>query len=1081
MAEARRSVPHAALARWWRRVRRQLGPASSARLVLDIAALPLVDIMGYELLQVEPAGDAFAGLIASGSETRVVLLVLPWTGTLDRTWRDVQRAARTAGARWALVTTGQQLQLVDVARTWSRRSLAFDLEQVMLDERGVLMLWTLTRAPAIQSTVDAMVAAGDAYAERVCASLGDGVLISLNGLVSAFCCTRKRVDDTHAAFDQALTLVYRVLFLLFAEARGVVPTWHRVYRDAYTIEALCRRSIERARPAGLWDSLLAISRLAHAGCRAGDLQVTAFNGRLFSPRYAPLVERSRIPDAVVREAVLALATGATPTGRRRISYADLGVEQLGAVYERVLEYEPAPPAGEAPVVLTRTSHERKSTGSFYTPRSITEFLVRRTLHPLVVGRTAEEILSLRVVDPAMGSGAFLVAACRFLAHAAERARLQSGEWTAEDVTHERRVALRGQVAQRCLYGVDRNPTAVQLARLSLWLTTLAADRPLTFLDHHLASGDSLVGATLEDIARQPPGGAARHTAVESALPLFDATAASDMAAIVLPDRYRIADEPGDTPAAVRDKERALLELTAPGAPLHRWKAAADLWCAGWFWPDRKLTTAVYGELLAALLQRGATLGEQQARVLLGQAAAIARDQRPFHWHLEFPEVFFDREGRRRADGGFDAVLGNPPWDVLRSDSGAPESRERGRASQRARLGFFRQAGIYVHQSAGHSNCYQLFVERALQILKPRGRVGLILPSGLATDHGSAPLRRALLDSLEIERLFGFSNRDGIFPIHRDMRFILLTGTRGGATDRLACRFGLRDVSWLDTLPDSARDDPPEARPIVLSRALLTRVDPERLAIPELEHPRDLEIVAQVMATMPRLGDLRGWHARFGRELNATDDRAHFQDIRRAEAGALPIFEGKHLEPFRVMAERASQAISVKGAARLLDPDTTFRRKRLAYRDVASRTNRLTLIAALLPARTVSTHTLFCLKTHLDEAGLYCLLALLNSLAANYLARLQVTTHVTASLMARLPVPQPARRSRERRTLATLAGELEVTGVENNVETYARLNAVAARLYGLTRDQYEHVLGTFPLIPAAIRRRCADVYTATRSH
>ena len=310
----------------------------------------------------------------------------------------------------------------------------------------------------------------------------------------------RRVASTrHAAatLDQALTVVYRILFLLFAEARGAVPIWHELYRDAYTIEALTRQA-GKAQARGLWAALQAISRLAHAGCKAADLDVTAFNGRLFSPRHAPLVEQRRVPDAVARDVLLSLATESTPQGRRRISYHDLGVEQLGSVYERVLEYEPRG-RGTA-IALSRTSIERKATGSFYTPRAITEFLVRRTLSPLVEGKSADQILELRVLDPAMGSGAFLVAACQFLADHCEKALIVEGRWAAGEVTPSDRATLKRQVAERCLYGVDLNPTAVQLARLSMWLTTLAADRPLTFLDHHLAAGNSLLGASITDLA-----------------------------------------------------------------------------------------------------------------------------------------------------------------------------------------------------------------------------------------------------------------------------------------------------------------------------------------------------------------------------------------------------------------------------------------------------------------------------------------------------------------------------------------------------------------------------------------------------
>jgi hypothetical protein len=1088
---ARRGMPASGLARWWRRARGYLGPVSTARSVLDIAVLPLLELLGYDVQRLGPHHEAFAGTLSVTGGSAAILLAVPWAASTEDAWRELQRAGRVAGVRWAMVCSGRRLQILDASRTWSRRAIEFDFEYVLNDEAALLAFWCLARPAALSGFLDRVVEDADNHAVKVCGSLGDGVLSSLGALVAALDAeSSKRRQQRGAAFEQALTVVYRVLFLLFAEARAVVPTWHRVYRNAYTIDALCRRITSRSRAKGLWDALQAISRLAHAGCRAGDLQVTAFNGRLFSPHHAPLAEHARVPDAVVREAVLSLATGPSAAGRRRIAYADLGVEQLGAVYERVLEYEPArtapPNHGRhrrhriGQLTLARTSIERKSTGSFYTPRSITEFLVRRTLHPLVDGQTADQILKLRVLDPAMGSGAFLVAACRFLARAAEKARIESGEWPSSEVTPAQRIELRRLIAQRCLYGVDLNPMAVQLARLSLWLTTLAADRPLTFLDHHIASGNSLIGATLDDIARQPSGTCGRQPAT---LPLFDRDTAIEMAMDVLPDRFRLAEEPADTPAAVRAKERTLNELTAPGAPLQRWKAAADLWCAGWFWPDRGLTPATYGDLLAAVLRRGSSLPEVHSQALLDRAASLAREVRAFHWHLEFPEVFFDANGQRRAGGGFDAVLGNPPWEVLRADTGSVARRAGDRARQKERLRFFRASGVYTLQGRGHPNQYQLFAERALQLLRPGGRLGLIVPSGLATDHGSALLRQSLFDGLTIDRLLGFTNREGIFPIHRDVRFLLLTATRGGSTDRLPCRFGLRSASWLDTLPDSVGLDPPDARPIVISRHLLRAWDPEHLAIPELESARDLDILAQVTERTPKLGDSAGWHARFGRELNATDDRGHFAP-RTETHGALPILEGKHLESFRVFVDRATTTIPTATASTLLDRAATFDRSRIAYRDVASATNKLTLIAAMLPAGTVSTHTVFCLKTPLGAASQYCLLALLNSLVANYLVRLHVTTHVTASLMTRLPVPKPDGHSAEFRELATLARELERTGIEANPDAYVRLNTLAARLYGLTHEQYAHLISTFPLLAPELRRRLVHSYvrdTETRRH
>ena len=264
-------------------------------------------------------------------------------------------------------------------------------------------------------------------------------------LVTAF---RAATSGRHAdgdVLDESLIVIYRVLFLLFAEARGLVPSWHPVYRDGYTIEALRRQLRDPATPGGLWEALQAISRLAQRGCRAGTLRVPPFNGRLFSPANAPLADSTPLDDRVVSRALGALTTRKGPRGPEPISYADLGVEQLGAVYEHLLDYDLAGGAA-APAALVATGR-RKATGSFYTPRSLTEFLVRRTLAPIVHDAASERILALRVLDPAMGSGAFLVAACRYLATAYEQALVREGVLAAADVVEDDRARFRRAIAQ----------------------------------------------------------------------------------------------------------------------------------------------------------------------------------------------------------------------------------------------------------------------------------------------------------------------------------------------------------------------------------------------------------------------------------------------------------------------------------------------------------------------------------------------------------------------------------------------------------------------------------------------------------
>jgi hypothetical protein len=1070
------------LVRWWRHVARRIGPVTSLRQIADMAAMPLCDVIGCRIQVLEPDRGLLVGAVLGPSGEPITLCVTPWGARLEGAWRIAVTAGRTTGSAWALIYSGNTLRIVDATRTWAHRAVELDLALALTDERSAGAMAGLLHATASASRPDQtlrhFVSRSDRHGATVCELLGAGVLEALTSLVAALDQAGRRQmrgrSSDRAVFEQAITVVYRLLFLLFAEARGAVPTWNHLYRTSYTIDALWHRAASTRNTRGVWKALQAISRLAHTGCRAGDLIVTPFNGRLFSPRHTPLAESSRVADEGVGHAVASLATTRGPAGRQRIAYADLDVEQLGAVYERVLEYEPRRANGS--LQLARTSHDRKSSGSFYTPRAMTDFLVRRTLHPLVANKSAEQILALHVLDPAMGSGAFLVSACRYLAKAVEVALASERAFPTEPSDAER-AAIRRLVAQRCLFGVDRNPMAVQLARLSLWLSTLSGDRPLTFLDHHLVNGDSLIGASVAVLGRPPRALRNQSMGAEAPLPLFNTDQSDHLARCVLPDRCRLAIAPEMTPQDVREKERVLATLSAPGTPLEAWKRTADLWCAS-FWDRQMISPAAYADVAHALRGDHAALRRQQIDRIVHRAAATSASQCFFHWELEFPEVFFTPSGHRDPNGGFDCVLGNPPWDVLRADTGTDDIRARCRRDQLARLKFLRKSGIYTFQNGGHANCYQLFLERALQLTRPGGRLGMIVPSGLATDHGSTTLRRHIFETLRIDRLMGFDNRASIFPIHRDIKFLLLTGTKQGPTDHVPCIFGLTQPSLLDRLPDAVSDDPLDARPIVLSRAFIDSLDPEHASLPLLKTVLDLEILARAVASVPRLAEARGWNVVFGRELNATDDRPHFRTWRGSKGGdTLPIVEGKHLEPFRVLSAVCTLGIDRSLAATLVNPERTFQRARLAYRDVASATNRVTLIAAILPAGTISTHTVFCAKRTLGDDAQYCLLALFNSLVANYLVRLQVTTHVTTSLMARLPVPKPDSTSAEFGELASLARALEQRGIGGHDDLFARLNAIAASLYGLTRTQYEHIVSTFPLLPMPLRSECVRQFEA----
>ncbi len=381
--------------------------------------------------------------------------------------------------------------------------------------------------------------------------------------------------------------------------------------------------------------------------------------------------------------------------------------------------------------------------------------------------------------------------------------------------------------------------------------------------------------------------------------------------------------------------------------------------------------------------------------------------------------------------------------------------------------FARDAGVYHARSGGHANEYQLFVERAVRLARPGGRLGLVLPHGLASDHGAAPLRRLLLDECRLESLVGFENRRGVFPIHRSVRFLLLAGERGGRTTAFRCRFGLQDPAVLEGLAERA---PEEAWPIVFTPALLERLSGPDLAIPDVRSPAVLALAERLCAAHPRLASADGWGARFGRELNATDDRGHFV----GGSAGLPIVDGRDVTACRVDVRPDARRLPLAAATALLDRERTFGRTRLAFRDVASSTNRMTLIAALVPAGCVTTHTLFCLRTPLDDDEQWTLCALLNSYVANFFVRLRVSSHVSVSIVDTLPMPRIDASSPLGRRLAACARD--VGRRRGALDAEPLLQALAAVAYGVSCEEFDLVLDGFPLVEPEARAAARELFT-----
>jgi hypothetical protein len=413
----------------------------------------------------------------------------------------------------------------------------------------------------------------------------------------------------------------------------------------------------------------------------------------------------------------------------------------------------------------------------------------------------------------------------------------------------------------------------------------------------------------------------------------------------------------------------------------------------------------------------------------------------------------------------------PPSDGARFDgarSAGPRSDGR-----RALLEFVRGSGLYPSCGRGHLNLYQPFVERALSIVRPGGRVGLILPWGVATDDGATELRRRLLDRCGHLTWLGLDNAAALFPIHRGLRFAAIAATRDGPAGAVRGRFGVRTSDEIEALPDL--DDP--LGPPPAAAAFDVRLDADTLRaiggparrIPDLRRRADLHWLGRICREFPALGDATGWRARFGRELNATDDRDSFG------GHGLPVIDGKHIGPFVVDAPAAGRFIT-RAAARQQLPARRFEGARLGYRDVSGAGNRLSLIAAIVPADVVTTHTIFCLRTPLPPGQQQFLCGLFNAYVLNAVVRMFMGAHVTTSLVEGLPVPTWTGSPAQRR-IARLAARL--ARGPHAPRLHAALQASVARLYGIDAETFAAILESFPLVPRGDRDAAVAALRGTR--
>ena len=805
---------------------------------------------------------------------------------------SLNRVLRESALTYGMLLNAFELRLVCVAGSLPS-SIAFDLTAIADGTYPCLDTWKLLHALLRQDSLtaepmvlDRIREVGQQHQRKVTTELGQqvqrAVFRFMQGLID-HPANRGAIPDPvtpeflGTIYQETLHLLYRLLFVLYAEDLALLPVDMLTYREGYALGQIVRLardsgpdSLAVLDPNGAFfeGSLRALFRLLTEGAKLGpEGEIKAYGGGLFDPSATALIDRFAWGNATIAEMLEALTVVPAPrgqVGKVRLSYRELNVEQLGSIYEGLLELAPEYahqrlwevdldtrllhltdsqretirdirgeiylPGGsslelidavedeleddeteeesadeseeavdeeeekpkrkttakkplkilrevKAGQVYPRGGQKRKQSGSYYTNRTFVEFLVREALDPKAVKKTPLEILSLKILDPAMGSGHFLVGACRRLAehllaaYRREVARCQSeaeraGHSLNEDdllvqagVPDELRLVWDRQddeqllavcrllVAGHCLYGVDKNPLAVDLAKASLWLITAASGLPLTFLDHRLRCGDSLLGIPAEEVVRpwiepQPAKGKsrARKTRIIKPVELLispaapqetfdyyapnrDALCRAFRRAFVYLQALEKAVEAEPTNFSLhRSKYDALRGLLEPWNRLHQLRVGLA------FADDASGGVDLINTWLVDLLKSQTVTEEHRAK---GEAARHRGESlTAFCWELEFPEVFFDSQGRKRSDAGFSCVLGNPPWDkikperdgfylqfdpLIRQLQGTEKNRhieklhrerpevlaewERHEATQKGLAGVLLKSGIYEHQTA----------------------------------------------------------------------------------------------------------------------------------------------------------------------------------------------------------------------------------------------------------------------------------------------------------------------------------------------------------------------------------------------
>jgi len=1154
---------------------------------------------------------------------------------------ELQVYLNRSNALWGIAANARELRLLrDFHHTTLKAYVGFDLNAIFAtrDFQSFRALYRLAHRSRLvpredgKCILEALFEKSQAEGVQVGKVLRDQVQTAIEALAEGLLSADVRAaiadpKESRAVYEELLLLIYRIMFLLFAEQRRMLPA-EGIYAETYSLTTLARIAETRSADphhCDLWEGLKATFLMLSKGAPA--IGVFPYNGRLFDPGRTPRLVGRLCENRYLLEAVSALTQVTVSQGRtrlrQRVNYAAMGVEELGSVYESLLNYSvkraDAPIQTEAGrmvpkggVYLAPLTTERKDLGAYYTPPELVDFVLEVSLDRLIAerlekaGKEAEAreraLLDLRICDPACGSGAFLVGAVDRIALALAGVRSGGGQPTERTVQLARRDVLR-----HCIYGVDKNPLAVELAKLALWLESHAEGMPLTFLDHRLVVGDSLTGPFWDKLIMRPSN---PEEPVEGVFHQGLTLALQNRLAEALSCVRHLEATVGISMAEVEEKERIKAELDRALRPF---RIIAAAWSGGVMLGPEKCDDLAYGELLASVAKTGeipATLpspvgrgdggegtsasargaggegglpamiarglgvdlplplgvGRGEGAQREGSSAKYASQTSPhpnplskgegtidrdqlyallesarcvpaLPYDLAFPEVFYPT-GVPHGRTGFDAVLGNPPWEAIQFKSkeffaafdfeilSAPTKRERTAIEKRLTahpavgplfeqyVEVFEQQKrvndcLYQYQKvfiegdlAGRQlDAFRVFMERNSQLLYRSGMTGVVVPSAFHANEGATGVRQLYLEKMALRCCYSFENRRALFEIHRSFKFALVVARAGGPTREFSCAFYLHDDEWLFGQRNGRE-------PLRYTHDFVRRTGGDYLSLLELQSEEDVKIAQVCFANGDPFGQVcERARIRFGAECHMTNDAWRFTptvqvlpededprdpgvSARLLEMGYLMLHEGKTFWHYDDHWEsRPKYVVSTKHLQDRAAWQVSPRLYRLAFRKVASSTNERTFVIGLLPPLWLSGDSVYAEQEPPKRPNHVALaLATIGSaFATDWAVRQLVSANVNLFIVNRVPFPprliampfvlrsglrltcnhsgyEPLWREqvgdawREEgkppMTWPVLATD------DERWEVRAAIDAVVADAYGLSRDQYAHVLSTF---------------------